>query len=114
MATLYSALLFEQSNIGSTIEVFLDPSYLWVVRCIDVFFPPETVAITLQIYGSVSGATFFAVNAATGSQPNGPTTWRGRQVFAPPADGPTLTVVGGSSIGDGPDCRISGYKLYTP
>lgn len=114
MATIYSALIFEGHDLGSPEQVFLDPSFVWVVRSIDIFLPGDTGSISCSVIAAHTGGTFFNVGQAA-VPPNGLWAgWNGRQVFVPITDEPTIIVDGSSALGDGPDCRISGYKLYAP
>jgi hypothetical protein len=113
MAQLYSVLIFEGHNLPSHQTVTLDPSYVWIVRDIDVFFPGADTEAQCSVIASVVGATFFQVAEPVVDNPGFWVPWRGRQVFQPPATGPTLEIISGGVL-NGSDVRISGYRLTPP
>jgi len=113
LSRVYSTLIFEGHDLGAGTEVALDPAYLWVVRDIDVFFPGPNTECFLSVIASVVSATIYSIYAPVVSTPGTWNSWRGRQVFSPPADGPTLTISADAVLA-GADCRISGYRLTLP
>jgi hypothetical protein len=93
--------------------VFLDPSFVWVMRDVDVFLPGPNADVGLQVVDAVSNGTIW-LSHQLGVPPAGVSDqWRGRQVFQPPDTGATL-VLRSDGLAGGVDCRISGWKLTPP
>jgi len=97
---VYSKRLISGRNITSASET-VPSGFVWVVRCIDVFFGGGVVGGTWDVTGD-AGQTFAwgSVTALLASLQS----WRGRQVLEA---GVTL----GFTSGPGLDVTISGYQL---
>lgn len=111
---VYSVFLFRGHDLGSPIDVYLDPSFVYVMREIDIFFPGDAVGTSCLVIDPFSGGTIFGPAQAVVASPGANFHLSTRQVFVPEEGVPTFTVSGQSSVGDGPDCRISGYQLSLP
>lgn len=110
MRPLYSALIFEGHAIPNTVDIYLDASFLWIVRDIDVFFPGADVQAHCSIIAASVGATFFSAAQPIVNNPGFWAEWRGRQVFQPTTGNATIRITNGAEF-NAPDVRISGYRL---
>lgn len=113
MRQLYSVLIFEGHAIPQVQDVTLDPTFLWVVRDIDVFFPGADFQAHINVMAASTLTTFFSSAQPIVNNPGFWAEWRGRQVFQPPSTGPTLRITNGAEF-NAPDVRISGYRLSPP
>lgn len=113
MANVYSELIAELHDIGGPTPVVLDPTYIWVVRDICIYFPSPNTLCNAQIVAYSTSCTFYSVTDNDVGNGGDSFHWEGRQVFVPPADLPTLVVKASTALG-GADVRISGYRLTPP
>lgn len=108
--TLYSAEIFAGHNLGSPVDVYLDPGFVWVLRDVDIFFPGPDVGATFSLVDAITGGTFIHFSDTPVSVDGVSHQWQGRQVLIPLEGSPVLTIITTNSLHQ-PDVRMSGYKL---
>lgn len=113
MSHIYSALIFQGHDLATEQLVFLDASFVWVMRDIDVFLPGPAADTGVAVVDAHSNGTIFQFQQLAVPPAGIWGQWRGRQVFQP-IDAEATLVIRSDGTSGGVDVRISGWKLTPP